>query len=327
MTMPRRLRVYLTDRRLLTLLLAIVLLALTLFDPDVVLQRAVYRYVFVFDITQSMNVSDVGEPDLTRLRFASRRIAEAITALPCGSGAGLALFSGHRTFLLFTPVEVCDHYAELTGMLAALDWRMAWEARSEVAKGLHQSIAILSELDDNIRLVFISDGHEAPPVNASFRPAFRGEPGAVKGLIAGVGGIHPMPIPKLDDNGRLLGYWQPHEVMQVDSYSLGRGGASGDGEAMAGVDSGDLAQRIRTGSEHLSSLRETYLQQLAHETGLHYHRLHDGAALAAALSAPDLAHYEAAATDIRWLPAALALLLLLSLYLPRPKLRLSGGKP
>jgi mxaL protein len=291
-----------------------VLLAATFSYPMMTLKRTGYRYVFVFDMTQSMNVGDAGPQSQSRLSFAEHVLDQALAMLPCDSEAGLALFSGHRTFLLFTPVAICTHYGELINMINTIDWRMAWEASSEIAKGLHKSIEIVDQLDDDTRLVFISDGHEAPPLHQNYRPAFRGEPGAVKGVIVGVGGLQPMPIPKLDHDGRLLGYWQPHEVMQVDRYSLGRGGTEVGGEQMVGVDSSNVMQRIQAGSEHLSSLHETYLQQLAGETGLGYHRLRDAAGLTTALTAAELAHTESAATDLRWLLALLALLLVLSLY-------------
>jgi mxaL protein len=301
--------------RVWLLLSAIVLLVATFADPTVTLERTGSRYIFVFDVTQSMNVSDAGPHAQNRLSFAEQVLDQALTLLPCSSAAGLALFSGHRTFLLFTPVPVCTHYGELVAMINTIDWRMAWEASSEVAKGLHASIEITEQLNDDTRLVFITDGHEAPPLHQNFRPAFRGEPGKVKGLIIGVGGLQPMPIPKLDNDGRLLGYWQPHEVMQVDRYSLGRGGTEVGGEQMVGVDSSDVTQRIQSGSEHLSSLHESYLQQLAAETGLGYHRLRTAADFTAALTAAQLAHSEPAATDLRWLLALVALLLVLSLYI------------
>jgi mxaL protein len=84
---------------------------------------------------------------------------------------------------------------------------------------------------------------------------------------------------------------------------------------MVGVDSSDVTQRIQSGSEHLSSLHESYLQQLAAETGLGYHRLRTAADFTAALTAAPLAHSEPAATDLRWLLALVALLLVLSLYI------------
>lgn len=303
------------DYRLAASLLIVLLLAATFTYPSMILEKPGYRYVFVLDVTQSMNVGDAGPQSQSRLAFAEQMLSEALPLLPCGSEAGLALFSGHRTFLLFTPVEICANYGDLLSMIRTIDWRMAWEASSEVAKGLHKSIEVVDQLADSSRLVFISDGHEAPPLHQNYRPAFRGEPGKVKGLIVGVGGLQSMPIPKLDSDGRLLGYWQPHEVMQVDRYSLGRGGTEVGGEQMVGVDSSDVAARIQAGTEHLSSLREAYLQQLAGETGLGYHRLHDAPALITALTSAPMAYSRAVSTDLRWLLASLALVLMLSMYI------------
>ena len=46
--------------QVLLLLLAAVLLSATLVAPSVPLKRASYRYVLVFDISQSMNTADIG---------------------------------------------------------------------------------------------------------------------------------------------------------------------------------------------------------------------------------------------------------------------------
>lgn len=301
-------------RSLWSLLAAAGLLAATFWRPTLTLQRDAFRYLFVFDITQSMNVADVR--GYSRLDFAKRAVRDGVTALPCGSRAGLALFAGHRVFALFTPVEVCAHYRELQTMIARIDWRMAWEARSEVAKGLLKSVELIGELDEDARLVFLSDGHEAPPLHPEYRQRFRGEPGAVKGVIAGVGALEPSPIPKYDFGNKLLGYWQAHEVMQIDTYSMGRFNTDVRNEAMSGVESGDIEARIRAGAEHLSALKERHLQTLAGETGLHYLRLASDADLAVRLRQADLAYRTSAATDMRWLLAALALALLIVGYLP-----------
>ena len=53
---------------------------------------------------------------------------------------------------------------------------------------------------------------------------------------------------------------------------------------MVGIDNTDVARRIASGREHLSSLREPYLRQLATALGLHYHRLETPEALARRLS-------------------------------------------
>lgn len=313
-------------RRSWSLLLAALLLLLALLPPPVELPRAVYRYLLVFDITRSMNVADAGAGnERRRLEVAREAVSGALGELPCGVEIGLGLFSGHRTLVLFAPVEVCRHRRDLRATLTGLDWWLAWEARSEVAKGLHGALDAVEQLDAATRLVFLTDGHEAPPVHPQYRPRFRGEAGAVGGLIVGVGDTRPVPIPKLDRDGELLGYWRPDEVQQIDSYSLGRTGASVR-ETMVGVEAGDLEERIRTGTEHLSSRHDDYLRQLAEETGLGYAVLSDGPALAEHLLAVEPAEYAPRPTDPRPLPAALALLLVLGGWWPALRTRL-GVQP
>jgi mxaL protein len=65
------------------------------------------------------------------------------------------------------------------------------------------------------------------------------------------------------------------------------------------------------GSEHLSSLRENYLELLAGEAGLGYHRLVNAAGLAAAMQTPMLTRPVPVRADARVLLATLAVVLLL----------------
>ena len=74
--------------------------------------------------------------------------------------------------MLLAPVEVCDNRPELLATLAQIDGRMAWTGNSEVAKGLNSSLRASRELPGAPSLVFMSDGHEAPPVNPRYRPKF-----------------------------------------------------------------------------------------------------------------------------------------------------------
>ncbi len=304
------------DWRTRALLLALVLLGLTLARPTIPLPQNFFRYVLVFDVTQSMNVRDVGEAGSAevRLYYARRAARSALRALPCGSEVGLGIFTGHRSFLLFSPVEVCRHHEEIDSMLERLDWRMGWAAKSEVAKGLHSGLRITKGLGKDTVLVFFTDGHEAPPINEQFRPAFDGLPGEVRGVLAGVGGQRPVPIPKYDTSGRQLGYWAAGDVMQVDPFSLGRPG-SVENESMVGVDRAELVQRVLAGKEHFSSLREAYLQRLAGELKLRYHRLESRKRLTKLLLNPEFALRRMVDTDLRWVSGTLALLALVSTYL------------
>ena len=54
------------------------------------------------------------------------------------------------------------------------------------------------QLLDKPSLVFVTDGHEAPPVDSRFRRSFDDKSGEVAGLIVGVGDLRASAIPKID---------------------------------------------------------------------------------------------------------------------------------
>lgn len=307
-------------------------LAVSLLNPQVMLKRTLFEHVVVLDVTQSMNVTDTlidGRP-ASRLAFAKHALRDALPELPCGSKLGWAIFTEYRSYLLLTPLEVCANRAELRGVLERIDGRMAWSGNSEVAKGLHSAIVIAKALPQVPSLVFVTDGHEAPPLSPSQRPAFDDKPGEVAGLLVGVGEpLRASPIPKTDPMGRPLGLWGADEVQQVDPRGRGASVAS---EAMVenGLASTDAAAGLGAtpGSEHLSSLREPYLQLLAAEGRLAYHRLRSADGLADALRAPALARPLMAPAHARVALMALALLLLLAPYAaPRRRRAKSVARP
>ncbi|HJV72077.1 MxaL protein [Ideonella sp.] len=292
-------------------------LAIGFMRPTWPTERALFEQVIVLDVTQSMNVTDTvlnGKP-ASRLAFAKHALRESLLRLPCGSRIGWAVFTEHRSFLLYSPIEVCAHLNELRSTLDRIDGRMAWIGGSEVAKGIHSGIGLVKQLPRPTALVFVTDGHEAPPLNPRHRPAFDGRPGEVAGLIVGVGDLLPSPIPKTDPDGRALGFWRADEVMQTDPRSQGRGASVG-GETMV-EDSAAAAPLpdASTGSEHLSSLHDAYLRLLASELGLGYHRLQSSEALSAALTAPVLARPVPVQADGRAALGVLALVLLLVRHL------------
>jgi mxaL protein len=300
----------------LRLLVAALLLAACLLHPGRVVERARFEHVVVIDITQSMNVPDetlAGQP-ASRLAFARERLRDALLELPCGSKLGWGVFTEYRSYLLLAPVEVCAHLDELRATLAHIDGRMAWSGNSEIAKGVHSGIGIVRQLPGNPTLVFITDGHESPPLSASHRPAFDDKPGDASGIIVGVGGLLPAPIPKTDPQGQPLGFWRADDVMQTDPYSEGRGG-SVNGERMsddATAPRSSAALGATPGTEHLSALHEGYLRLLAGELGLAFHRLAEAEPFVAALTAPALARPMPVRLDLRAGFAALALVLVLA---------------
>ncbi|MFL6647621.1 MAG: VWA domain-containing protein [Sulfurifustaceae bacterium] len=281
------------DGKVLALSLAAAVLLAALWGPTARLERPVYQYLFILDITQSMNTLDYtrdGRP-VSRLAYAKGAIRQALARLPCGSRVGLGIFTEHRSMVLIAPVEVCGAYTELTTTLARLDWRMAWAGASEVAKGLYSALRLARQIEPRPTVVFVTDGHEAPPLDPAHRAPLAAEAGAVAGLIVGTGGFAPMRIPKYDMAGDALGYWSSDDVVQ--SIGGGRGPAS---------------------AEHLSSLRESYLQSLAQEAGLHYRRLATAADLGEALTAREWTRPMAVSVDLRPLLGWLALAFLIAAY-------------
>jgi mxaL protein len=294
-----------------TLLAAALALLATFARPTWTTERPRFEHVVVLDVTQSMNVQDeVFEGrSVSRLDAAKGALRQTVEALPCGSKIGWAIFTEYRSYLLFTPVEVCAHRAELRGALERIDSRMAWSGNSEVAKGLHSAIGIARQVPGTPSLVFVTDGHEAPPLDPNQRPPLDAKPGEVAGVIVGVGALKPSPIPKSDALGRPLGFWSADDVPQTNPHLPNRD-LNGRDEVPA------AALGATRGSEHLSSLREGYLRLLAGENGLAFARLR-GDELRNALHAPALSRPVKAAVDLRSGLAALALVLLLLQWLPR----------
>jgi mxaL protein len=275
--------------------LAFVLMLLAGLMPPVDLPRRSNDNLIVFDITQSMNVEDYelqGTP-VSRLAYAKAAVADALHRLPCGSRIGFAVFAEYRTLLLLAPIEVCGNYGDLLASLNNIDGRMRWGNASQIAKGVFWAMRAAKEVESRPNLLFLSDGHEAPPLGKEQNPLFDDlQTGEVNGWIMGVGGDIPRPIPKTDDEGKPLGYWHIEDVMQLE----------GD---QAGV-----------APEYLSSVHEPYLRALARQTGLAFVRLQDFDSITRALSDPRYGRDRRVATDMDWLPLGIALLLLVWRFLP-----------
>ena len=276
--------------RFWSLLGAAVLLSLCLAHPTLRMLRPVYRYLFVIDITQSMNASDYHQDGLPadRLGFVKASIRQALDKLPCGSEVGLGLFTTRNSQVLFEPLEICGHFPLIANVLDHIDWRMAWAADSHIARGLYAGLREAAALGANTRLVFFSDGQQFPP-EPDF-PPFDGQPGAVGGFIVGVGGTQPVPIPRLDKENRPQGFWETADLRDfLPPLALPKDGAS----------------------YYLSHLDGPALTRLAAITGLNYVRLETPDNLARALLTQNMAAERTVEVDIRWILGLLAFVLLL----------------
>ncbi len=276
-------------------LLAALLLLLTPLLKPVTIERNVYTFQIGFDISQSMNVADVrtnGEL-ATRLDYAKTMAAGLLQSLPCGSHVGWSVFTGRRTLTLLTPLEVCAHYDGLVSSLASVSGSMRWNNGSSIGKGIHQIMRAADEFSAPASIIFMTDGQEAPPLEQGQRGVPNTDKFEVSGMLVGVGGSKPVPIPKTDPAGNPIGFWSATDVVQ---------------RVTAGS---------RIGGEELSKRDDERLTSLARLTNLEFVVLDSVDNLVSEAKSDSFAARRDTLTDIRWIPASLALLLLLWHFLPR----------
>lgn len=277
---------------LMGLVLAALLVLPIYAAPTLWLPGPTYRYLFVLDVTQSMNVRDVddGGPARSRLDAAREALIGALRALPCGSHASVALFADSETLPLFEPLEVCAHFPAMEQIVAGLDWRMAWSGNSQIDVGFASALAeaALREMD----LVFVTDGDQKPERRAVRLTALHALRGKARGWLVGIGGDQARPVPRLDAHNRIAGYWEPGEARRQGFNP--NAVAQSDGLS-AGYDSAPDSLP----DEHLSALHEPELEDLARAAGLGYLRLTGTNSLLRAVNDPGLARMSDAPRDLR----------------------------
>ncbi len=303
----------LKDYRAWCLALALMLLLLMALFPTRMETQPVYKLMAVVDITRSMNAEDyqLDGKSISRLEFVKRSLRELAASLPCQSKLGIGVFTERRSSILFEPIEVCSGYSELDKAIAAMDWRMAWAADSRIASGLLNTLQLSSAKDTNV--LFITDGQEAPPLNSRYKTDFSGLKGKVNGLIIGAGGLQLVAIPKFDHKGQRIGVYGPVDVPHRSSF----GESDLNPEKIEGYDARNapFGKQAAVGNEHQSALQESYLQQLAAETGLNYHRLQNDVSLSGAIEKYAVASRINVDTDIRAYYVLPVLVLLLLIFI------------
>jgi len=234
------------------MLLVTLLIMAALWFPRTDRTIQVMDLLFVIDITQSMDVEDVdfdGEK-ISRLTWATEYTKQTLQQLPCGSHVGLAAFTEARSLVLINPVEVCSSYNDLTRMLTKINGSMAWALSSEVSKAAFTAIDQAKLMEPSPDIVFITDGHEAPPLHETLFPKYQGKLDDVSGVFIGVGGEKLLPIPKHDIDGTEAGFWEQNDVMHEDVYASLRNESA-------------ESRAAKPRNEHLSSQKKSHLEQLA----------------------------------------------------------------
>lgn len=294
----RRLRAiirFIVTRRLVAFLLAIAVLLPVFLSPRLMLPGATYSFLFVIDISESMNVRDVdsSRPDESRLDLAKAAVIASLAKLPCGSRASVALFAGSDTLTLFEPLETCRHFPAIEKVVRGIDWRMAWDGDSRIEAALVNALREAHER--HLDLVFITDGDETPHVDVPHLSDLLSMRGPTKGWLVGVGSPQPRPVPRLGPDNEIVGYWTAIDAARegfhpnlVEAIEQAKPGEDLDA-------SGALAEV----QEHKSALRADYLRQLGVAGGLGYVTAKSASDVAAAATSGALRRGERAERDVR----------------------------
>jgi mxaL protein len=289
---------------------ALLLLVVALFRPTVPVDRNIYSYMFVVDISQSMNVEDMtlNGKRASRLAYTKQMLRDIVSGMPCGTRVSVALFAGVSVSALYSPIEVCANYAAIQDTIDHLDWRMAWSGNSRVRESMLSVARTLRALPEPAQVVFFTDGEEAPRLHAFNTRDLSNFQGGSGWLLVGVGSGKGTAIPKYDEKNQLIGYWAG------DSFAMQPGIAQISEQNIGNRDNNVAAGE---GDRYLSKLDEDYLKSLAKEVSGIYVRGDSLQTVRAAMNKQKPARHDVAPFDLHILLASLAGLLLLAAHLPR----------
>jgi mxaL protein len=307
---------YLYHRRDAALLaIALVLLLVAATKPTVPLPRNIYSYLLVVDITQSMNAKGMtwNGKEVSRLEYTKRMLHDTVATMPCGSRVSLALFAGFSVAALYMPIEVCANYAAIQNTIETMEWRMAWSGNSRLRDGVESIGRLLRTMSEPAQVIFFTDGEEAPLLHAFNTRDLSNFQGGRGWLIVGIGSEKAVPIPKLDEENTVIGYWSAENfqlqpgVAQISQQNFGN---RDDNVAVSEDD------------RHPSRLDEKYLKELAEEINANYLRGDSLQKLKSAMADLKPARRDLAPMQIDWVLATIAAILIISAYTPQRLLHL-----
>ena len=314
-TMQKRFFRYLYSRRDAAFLaLALILLVAAAFKPTVPVPRNIYSYLFVVDITQSMNAKGMywrGQ-EVSRLEYTRHMLHDTVASLPCGSRVSVALFAGFSVAALYMPIEVCGNYAAIQDTIAHMEWRMAWSGNSRLRDGAESIGRLLRTMSEPAQVVFFTDGEEAPLLHAFNTKDLSNFQG--RGwLLVGIGSDKAVPIPKLDEDNKVIGFWS------AENFQL-QPGVAQISQQNQGVRDDNVA--VAENDRYPSKLDEKYLKSLTQEIHGKYLRGDSLQKLKSALAELKPTRRDFAPMQIDWILALIAAILIISAYTPQRLLHL-----
>jgi mxaL protein len=299
-----------------TMLLAssLVFLLLALMHPTIPVKHNIYTYLFVADISQSMNTVDMkidGKP-ASRIAHMQKILHETVSSLPCGTKVSVGLFAGVSVAALYQPIEVCENFAAIQDTIDHLDWRTGWSGNSRIRESLYSTARAIRGFPESAQAVFFTDGEEAPKLHVFNTKVLTGFQGADGWLFVGVGSETGAAIPKLSETNQVIGYWSN------ESFAL-QPGIAQISESNIGARNDSVASG--ESDRYISKLNADYMRKIASEVGASFVIGDSTHTVVEAMKKQKPARRAVAPFDLHWILAALSGLLLLSAYISKHPIR------
>ena len=243
------------DKNIIFLCLSIIFLILGLINPKVTIERDIHNYIFVVDISQSMLTKDMSieGKEVSRLDYSKKLLQGIMDQLPCKTNVSIGMFAGVSVAATYTPINICDNYSAVNSTIQHLDWRSVWSGNSRIREGLSNLARLIRSFPQSARVVFLTDGEEAPRLhtfNTRDLSQFQGE---TDWLMVGIGSEEGSAIPKYDSENQLIGFWS------VDSFAL-QPGIAQISESNIGARNDSIA--FSESDRYISKLNEKYLIEI-----------------------------------------------------------------
>lgn len=240
------------DKNVGFLFLSIIFLFLALINPKLTIKRDIHNFIFVVDISQSMLTKDMvidGE-SVSRLDYSKQLLQGIMDQLPCKTNVSVAMFAGVSVAATYTPINICNNFSAISSTIQHLDWRSVWSGNSRIREGFTSLARLIRSFPQSARVVFLTDGEEAPKLHAFNTRDLSQFQGETDWLIVGIGSEEGAAIPKYDSENQLIGFWSN------ESFAL-QPGIAQISESNIGSRSDIIA--FSESDRYISKLNEKYL--------------------------------------------------------------------
>lgn len=249
----------------LLLLLTFASLLLALYNPSIPITKNIYNYIFIVDISQSMNTKDmsIDNNEVSRIDYTKTMVSNLLERLPCKSKVSIGMFAGVSVAATYTPIEVCKNFSVINSTIDNLDWRSTWSGNTRIRESMVNLARLIRSFPESAQVIYFTDGEEAPKLHVFNTRDLSQFQGGNDWLLVGVGSDNGTPIPKYDSKNQLIGYWSN------ESFAL-QPGIAQISQSNIGTRSNKIA--FSESDRYLSKLDEKYLIDLSNEIKGNYVR-------------------------------------------------------